>query len=626
MKKYIVSILSLMMLFCSVMACAECSVAADEIGCWLLKDNALYQLDEQFEIQEKRVDFDCTIQCISAWKGNIYAAGAVEDGAAFYRLSEMGLQELFVVHGEQGVTDFAVLDAGIVVLWQLTEQDAQQLPYGAHRVEAYTLQGQSMELGMQWASAVAGIRGNECMIAVSENYSDVVYRMDLVSGDQQLLLENAYVKALASDGEQMYMFDDSGLHMLTEEGSTVVQMMRCEDDVDIAIFGNSVMGVLRMPADDAYEVFHWNPDAEKTVLTMVNVDPGLLDDRMDKALELLRAEYPNVEVQFIDINPTVLSTKLMAQDTDMDILNVSPTNTNHIIAAGALMDLSGEKGILQELEGWIDVVDMAYFDGELVGIPSYIWGYSLYVNPQLAVGQPASIADGECSWQEFFAEMNAYNCDENGDGEVDIVFLTDAAVSPLWYRQYVASYERLEDVVFDTPLFRELAEQFRDGLKSGRIADYWSDGLDRNRILYWQHQEDSPRGGSQTIPLPMLGDVDVQVGSPKLFAVSNASKNKEIAIRFLEIYASRGVQVMRNTHYLVDTFAYEDDARFMDEKQIAQLEEMKALYGRMKNDLITTDFTFAGSHECMQQYMAGELTTDELVEQLQSILMKVVLG
>ncbi len=606
------------------------AVTSDGSQAWLLAGRALWTLDEQFDRQEQAYEFEADVRDICAHGGTVYAAVRTAEGISFSALSDGALSEIFLVPGEADVYDFAVTDECVAVLWERTPEDEQTLPFGAHRLSAYDWEGRELPMDVPAATALSGCGRSKLLLAESEAYSDTIVCLDTATGERQTLLTDAYVKALSGTEEEVYFLEDNGLNRIEDGRASNVYMAIFDEPAELAQCGSSLAAVLRETQGDRDPLlFTWSPDRKATVLTMINVDQGLRDARMDAALAQLRREYPDVEVRFEEMLPDQLNTALMARDDSLDIMQVSRVDSEAVISAGALVDLNSDPVIVEELKHWNNVEPLMTYDGKLYGVPSIIWADTLRSPEEVRDFLPEGFDPGACSWQRFFEQALAFDGDINGDGQQEVCFLADRLAYPLWHFQYVACYDRLEDVEYDTPLFRELAEGWRACVQAGQVMDILDAWNGKMPALYEWMVVTSPNecmADELYWRLPKLGDRDVQTAASKGFAVNVSSPHREIALWLLEIYASRAVQVQRNVYMLADPADYGQDFERRSESEKQRIRKDMEWYASLRPDLITQSYRSAGAGDWMERYLNGEVTTDELVQGLQATLRKVILG
>ncbi len=363
----------------------------------------------------------------------------------------------------------------------------------------------------------------------------------------------------------------------------------------------------------------------ETVLTLVNVDEGLQDARMNQAIEILQNDHPDVVVEFAELEYDQVNAVLMAGEGEIDILEISTAGQESIIEAGALLDLSQDASIVEALKEWYDVEELMTYDGVLYGVPCLFWTSVLSESEPLydfVRDVPVEVLD---TWQVFLQTALEFQGDIDADGETEIWFLGESLRTPEWLNQYIAQYDRTEEIRFDEPEFREMAELYREAVQRGKVVDLMT-GVGENEVLFQTYTINSPvEMQSNYHPLPALGETRINVTLPKGLSVYVRSDNADIAVELLKHYISGDVQ-MRNNRYYTKSARLTPEYENMAQSKKLQVDRGIALFADMRISHLSDDFRQYVTNDLLLQYWSGKMTTDELVEQLQSRLTMMLWG
>ncbi len=604
------------------------AVTVDGDTAYLLEGGALWTLDGELAPKERVHEFEEDVRDVCAVGGAMYYAWRGDGAIHFARLEGDASEELFAVKGEEDVRDFLVIDGRVIAIWSATEADYEQIPYGSYRASAYALDGKPMELGFDNLVSMAVSGEHELLVATNQDYANLLYVVDLETGERRQLLKDEYfydMFGLAVVGKTKYFLDYSGLSVIeNDEKRSNVYMSRKGDAPMLAVRGEEVIAFEPDVWDGGPSIlFSYDPAkaAEATPLyVVINGNTGFLDDHMNRTVELLREEYPDVAVQFVDYSQEQLNTILLAGGEGADVLVSGAAWMGDLISAGGLVDLNTDPVIVEEFQRLNNVDRLATYDGVLYGVPAWVLASSFYFTEALAEYVPQGFDVTDCSWEEFLTAALAFDGDTDGDGRPNLWFLAEFPKRPLWMRQYISSYDSLEAVDFDTPQFRRMLELYREALNAGKIVDSFGEEYSWGCALYEAFEKEMPGFGDPLIPLPTLDGKRVRIASASSFAVNSRSANRDVALRFLEIYISPEAMFDEDENMLV-RMAVSDEALMANALQNWPEEERERYdaeleyFAQLVPDLDSSDFTDV-TFPLLEQYYAGQITTDEFIEQL----------
>ena len=596
----------------------------DEVT-YFLQNREIWRLSDAYEPEEKVYSCDEDVRNIFLSKDALYLA--YREGSDIHfaqQLHDRAIDDLFIVSGEADVLDFAVVDNVFIVLWSISAQD-MYLPDGMYRLSAFSSSGERQSIGWEFASAIAACADDRLMLSYNDGGLYEIYEMDLSEGTQVQIPANECggVFALAKAGDAVYFINNAGLNRLDPEGET--ETVCLEDFWIVPGLSAANDGIICFAMDVRDEEpiqFVYSADVlretaeERTLTVMLNGNTGLKDDRMRRAVALLREAYPGVSVRFSEPTQEQLNTILMAGGEGADVVLLTAGYDQAQIDSGAFVDLREYPEVIasaQPVAYLLPLVTNAR--GAQYGIPVLVWTDGISENEQLAAHAVAGFDGGDCTWVELLAAALQFEGDRNGDQRPDVYFLSDFSTEcPTWLKQYLAAYG--DELQFDTPLFRELAERYRTALNEGKICDHFNS--EWGTALYSVESMDGISTYADDLPMPALdADAPARYATVSAFAVNANSGNQDIALRFLQCYL--------DPHAVFDNGGLEhlrlDEAEYVDMAQFTEKEQQRIAEGRRR-----LSEAIAGRHssqfivaceQWMPQYYDGRITLDELIAGLQ---------
>ncbi len=611
----------LMVLEISIPAIAEreitrIDVTAGAKAAYMLKDNALWRLSESYEPEEQLCAYEVDVRGIFARDDEMYVA--YRDGGTihFARQADVGaLDELFAVDDEADVYDFAVVGDTIAVIWYPRERD-----YDAdsiYRFSAFSLTGERRDLGQDFASAIAPC-GNRLLLAYGDSDFWDVCALDPQTGDRQAIPVEEYgtIMALAGEPEALYVLDESGINRCNADGTmNNMQMLDLRAVPGMVKTGDALL-VFSMDTNEeepAIQVrkLEINSAKMRTLTVDLQGNTGLQDSRMRRAIQKLQADNPNVNVEFVTLTDEQRNTILMAGGDGADIVLVVSGYNKALIESGAFLDLNASPELRQALEPLEYLLPLATNGkGELFGVPAIAFINKIYEFQQMKSMGPADFDIGVCTWMELLEAAMRFG------GRPGVAFFMDFDTdSPTWLRQYIAAEG--DELSFDTPLFRELAEAYRTALNAGKIQSSFGSDWE-NALCRLDSRDSDSLYGDILLPPPALeADRPARLVQMNAFAVNAHGNHQDLALQLLlnyldpeVVYADGGYDHMR-----LDEAEYVDMERFT-ERERALIPENQAAYAQALPCRETYGFLVA-CQNWMPQYYAGEITLDELISSLQ---------
>lgn len=522
---------------------AESAIAVDGDTVYILHENGLWKADTAFHPSERIYEYDEPVCDIYCHGGEMYVAYRREDGIAFAVQKDGGLHLLFDVRDHESVMDFCVSDGYIAVIWGYSQQ------YGMEGLfNIYALQGTEVDTQWRQAKAVAVDDGGMFLIGTDDDGS-YIDRFDPQSGNSEMVFsaEGSYsagtIRGLTVFDGALYYSDYDGLRrILGDDESTIVYPT---DNAEyLAASSNHIIGYAPYaPAANEVVQFAYaaSDTQEKAVLHIVHDGDGHLSHRMNRAIEELRREYPNLDVKFELLPSESIKTVLMAGAEGADILFTRWNRDHYLIESGAFYDLRQAADLMTTLQPVAHLLPLTSYEGELYGVPLYVNANVLLRNESLSQYDTTGLNAKGCDWKEFLSAALEFNGDLNGDGTPELAYFMENTALPNWVQQYVSLNGGPESADLGTVEFREMAELYKQAVQQRKIVDIRDDQIMQEQALYrfeWV-TEPEPYNENEWIALPMLNGKAANISTARALAVNARSQNLEIALRLLEIYESQ---------------------------------------------------------------------------------------
>lgn len=375
--------------------------------------------------------------------------------------------------------------------------------------------------------------------------------------------------------------------------------------------------------------------AEKNTLRIVNANFALSKQRLNDTVAQFQKMYPDTEIVLVNMNDTQLAADFLSRGGDIDILCVnrmaSLIGLDDMVRAGCLEDLSAYSSLTEKKKSWINLDGLGVRGGKWVAVPVAVEAVIWRVNTALAEKLDITIPEN-WTWEDFFALGQQVK--ERSGGSAYLM-----AIAP-------GSEQYPRDVLMANCVDVERGEaafECEDGL---RMLEIWQQCLDKgyvkmkdillpdaftgefpdeNALLFAGDAVKIPRlGGAKCVLPPVQGTLSHYPTPLYSFVVSNNAKNKEAAIRFLEIYMSAEVQ--GNDSYLAtcpllkERAAYRPETAFSSEWQaMMPTEENHQLWVKyLENSM--EDRSLGGIDD-IRRYQAmcrGENTPEEYLAAIQN--------
>lgn len=610
---------------------------------YLLRENELWLADGELNPVERAHVFVQAVKGVCVEQGAVYFAWRDGEKVRFSRsLPGTDAETLFSVPAADRLLEIEVRDEIVIVQWRPSAEEYMQ-GNGNHgrRIELYDINGRMLA---QAFGADAAFCGEDILLLGD----DELMRWELATGEMHPIgVGYGYAVAVTQDGKTAYIWGDGQ----NEDGKLLIT--RCDlsggqvellPDAEWLAYSDFANLVCTADSLIGYEIrsgsfFVGSEDrgvlppqiwslqelpVERRVLNLVSYDRGYpwMSEEMDAAMAMFRALHPEVEIRVTAMESEQIVTSLLSGDGGIDVLYLNSLDAYDMAQAGALLDLNSDAELRAELETWIG--------SEAMVLDGMRYGATLQINPLMLVANEAIAQFApEIDWQnddwlEIFRAAEHMQTDLNGDGSQDVWFLWDFADAPLWFGQYIDSFEQPEDIDFDTEYFRELAQQYKRCAQQGLILEAGANFEQRDLAAYQFGYAARSLDGAEFCPAPLIDGRKVVSGSTHSLAVPR-SADADLALDFLRCYAGDEAQQSGySIGYKADSSLYAEYAQ-MTPTQRENLAAHAAYVDQVRTKWNNSDFNRHASGE-MARYLADEISLGEMVNSLQQKLRMVIWG
>lgn len=455
--------------------------------------------------------------------------------------------------------------------------------------------------------------GNVIAIDSRENNQELVVLLNNEEGyfvetysidDMRMLAEYAVpwleYSAIIDCNGSCYMLAWSDIYELEYENCIVSLHKQCDGE----IFGLDCVDEYIVTADYSNNrlIYISTAENEKAQELVIANATQVRDRRMDAAIDQFCVMYPDVEINFIDINNEQLNTMLMSGESDIDILYVTNYTLPIYRESGAVCDLSGHMGLMTAMNDWYELPYL-YADG-VYHVPTMVLPKALLRNEEIDVMPEISYP---YDWDVLY-EYGRDLLDETG-----IPLIADFSIRfPVVLEQYMAYCCVDGTIDFDTPLFREMITDYKKAYDDGVIVESEEDAyfIVTNVAAYPYD--------NNFYPLPLIEGLAVNHASLYALSVVADSDMSEMAMNFLAYYAASDAQGAIN--YDAPGAGLIADIGCYGKGSYDVTKEDELLWETVINSCVclsynNVDFSiFMGDQ--VEAYMNNEITLDELVEGL----------
>lgn len=593
---------------------------------YLLEENTLWEADAALEKTKEIFQFDKPVSGLSV-DGSI-AFYCVQDGDtahfASLNIATLEQKELFSCSAERPLFEMLVHDQIVYALWEYTFDELMERSYTCMcAVTAHDLSGNEVSLPFSEATAIVPSSRYGLLVSV-ENSSpeNCFFSYNPDSGIlESLSAAGRAINMAVGPDDKVYVRDFDGVYRYDAmEGSpTIVELLSdgntqtgliCTGDFLISYARQGDWNIQKWPLGEAQ-------DKSSQTLTLVNCY-DIRDSQLDYAIRQLKERHPGLEVEFQTLDDDALTTAILAQDSQLDILYTRGYNAQTYIDAGVLYDLSQEATLMEQLQGMVGASAM-FSNGICYGVPVELSWNGIVQNESLSEYAP-DIDLNSCDWIEFLQAAEQFQPDINGDGQPDLSFLYSEPLYPIWMNAYCALFDDASDIEFDTQTFRTLMESYKRCANAGLIQ------LDDESTALYQIFGGLSLMPSNICALPGLEGKRIQITETFSLCVMNHSAQHSLAVELLEIYTSdEAASQCYGVRLKADSSLYPAYADYTTEEK-QNLERQKGfLQNATLGPHIDASFSVYTSEQ-LEKYYADQISIDELISNLQGRLSMILNG
>lgn len=613
------------------------AVCVDGDDVYVLEDGQLYSADAELNRIELLHTFERELCGLSVSDGVCYYGYVDGDRTRFARLTADGeAEELFDVQTERTMFRMLVASQTVFALWEYSAYELQAVKQTEDicKLAAYDLSGREQPLPVEDASDIALYPGRGVLLLQLDGTVSTCVLRPETGNWQELDSEVVGLNiAASSDGSGLFVQDFSGIYRRSDDGSSSVDLS--PDlwlDSALACTATHLISY-RLHGDMEMRSWQLSEIAQTSgndVLTLVNAEFMMkYDATMQSALEQFQQLHPDVKVVNQEMDAMQLTTAILANDGSVDVIMPNGMSIDSLLQAGALYDLNQDAELKARLESWVGS-QVLHKNGIRFGVPESISTSVLEANESLSQYAP-ELDWQNCSWLEVLEAAEQMETDLTGDGVQDIWFLCENPYFPLWFEQYLASFDGPRDISFDTDAFRQLAEQYHRCVQAGVILSPLDPDSDSDLALYRQSWIFGC-GVNAFLPLPTIDGKRTAISEPYSLSIVRSSKHIDWALDLLKCYTSDEAQRAdwdpvfvtpnfrlspgweENPYFAISTEAERENLRLQQE------------YVNQSVYLLIDSNFYDHSADLFEQFYDGQIALDELVDGLQQKLQMVQMG
>lgn len=376
--------------------------------------------------------------------------------------------------------------------------------------------------------------------------------------------------------------------------------------------------------------------SEMPSLVICGDDAEVFEPRMALAIANFERRNPDVRVQFQTASQEDLVLELMSGSQEYDLFLLEDRSARDMLRAGLFADLRTYPGVMQSLEDWIDIGAMRLSNGTIRMIPTDIMGMDILTVQEKGRADSLGITlpEGGITYKE--AEELAVQAREASGffSEVRLLAQTKQLYAPV--HLYTARYcdWMAGDMDYDTDEFRALLQ-------------FWKDMADEEMIVLKENYAATDRDAllDNADDFLSVSDTYGAISRGEFLVFPNADAQplctvalrglylyeygaqKEKAAEFLSIYASEDAQKELMSPYAVflkdlDSYVCLPEWTDIGATIYTGIDIDPAGHDRwifvLEHSVLRPPLTEASGVliKMMPQYLAGEVTEDELIGEL----------
>lgn len=388
---------------------------------------------------------------------------------------------------------------------------------------------------------------------------------------------------------------------------------------------------------------------------------------LECAMQDYMLAHPDVQIVYREqIQQLDLQKQLLAGVDGIDIICLYTANAELFAYYDAgvfvpLQDYTQVRDILEDSRLIPGVLDAFVVNGDLVALPLEIAVKAIRYREDHLEQANMFLPDADWDWFDFFDMMENANADADGDSIQDGLPVVPYQpyrdfVIPIFFDDYLVNhYDSVHGSIdFDTDLFRDLMVEWKAychypwlGLDCESKWNYWIDteynperhswgamqivDISINQGIMWDYALASYP--YKTIAKPQIPGQDYYAiaGSGETLSVYSRSNNKDLAVDFLAflcsyeekhkyslwhdeaiIYQIQDMDDYANDSLDGDMMAQDECALFLEQN----MAEYMRIVGKSRIPRITERERFSLSNEIIVPYVKGDISLDEMIQQL----------
>ena len=207
-------------------------------------------------------------------------------------------------------------------------------------------------------------------------------------------------------------------------------------------------------------------------LTIVNAEVGTA--RSDYMESWMREQYPDVELQYLNMDTAQLATRLMAGDAQVDLIYEHASLMDAYAQSGAFLPLNALPAVSESMEssGFLSYASALAVDGNVYCVPELAFTYAYALNEPLLQALNLQWPQPPYTWETL------------ADWAIDALAgtgyqLFSDVVNPPYILYLDMQARSGADINLDSPAFRQSMEAYRRLWQAGLIGE----GSDESRAL-----------------------------------------------------------------------------------------------------------------------------------------------
>lgn len=432
------------------------------------------------------------------------------------------------------------------------------------------------------------------------------------SSDRIFSMYPMEVTQIAADVDGLYLYREGNIDCFDFDSEEQTRIIYDAGELRNLIYGNG--GLYACGSDGRIRRFDTSDtdDQLERTLTIANY----LSKDSIRAIHMQKwfdQEYPDVQLSYITVSRDKLATRMMAGDTEIDMVWGESSLIMKMVPSGAYLPLDGMEQLHRSMEesGFVEYQAALSHGGKLYGVPDMVSFFAIGLNEPL-------LKSLNLDWPQA-----PYSYEELADWAVDALegtpyFLIpdDFSLNPA-HLYLDACFQEAEEVNLNTQEFRKSMEAYRRLWQAGLICTGGEDGealATGERLSHAAYTS-----------MPTLQERSVSLAQIHAFFVTANTKNKDMAEAYLAEWVSADCQ-NKASYGIPSNMLLEDASGYVrnklnDFEYPAAAEDMRlkgyesiVLYRR--NQDMTTMMAIDEDGD-MDAYLNGSIDIDEFIRKMQ---------